>query len=231
MWRATSRLHAIAGLGPIMMEYRLSPNMRCCTIGMRSIFLDLACDRYFLLKQDAEVRFQKFRAGSADEADLAWLISKGIICPGVHETSDNLPALRAPEFSALDTDQPAASFVSMAKAAVAQIAASRTLRRLPIARILSEIQPVSQLRIPDEHQHALYVASAFQQARYLISGIDQCLPRGIAMKRMLARQGCHADLVIGVTLPFSAHCWVQLGSTVLTDPLDLVETYTPILVA
>lgn len=51
------------------------------------------------------------------------------------------------------------------------------------------------------------------------------------MKRMLARQGCHADLVIGVTLPFSAHCWVQLGSTVLTDSLDLVQAYKPILVA
>lgn len=214
-----------------MVEYRLSPDMRCCTIGTHSIFLDLACDRYFLLKQDAEVRFQKFRAGSADEADLAWLHSKRIICPGVHQPSDNLPTLHAPEFSALDNDLPSARFVCTAKAAFAQIAASRAIRRLPIARVLSEIQPVSQQRIPDEYQHALYVASAFQQARYLISGIDQCLPRGIAMKSMLARQGCHADLVIGVALPFSAHCWVQLGSTVLTDPLDLVEPYKPILVA
>jgi len=213
------------------MQYKLSPDMRCCTVGTRSIFLDLTRDRYFLLKQDAEVRFQKFRAGSADEADLAWLISKRIICPGTREPSDNLQALHAPECSALDRDLPSARFVCTAQAAFAQIAASRAIRRLPIARILGEIQPVSQRRIPDEHQHALHVASAFRQARYFISGIDQCLPRGIAMKRMLARQGCHADLVIGVALPFSAHCWVQLGSMVLTDPLDLVATYKPILVA
>lgn len=231
MWRATSRLHAIAGLGLITMEYRLSPDMRCCTIGTHSIFLDLACDRYFLLKQDAEVRFQKFRAGRADEADLAWLISKRIICPGARQPSDNFPALHAPQCSALDIDLPSARFVSTAQAAIAQIAASRAIRRLPIARILGEIQPVSQRRIPDERRHALHVASAFRQARYFISGTDQCLPRGIAMKRMLARQGCHADLVIGVALPFSAHCWVQLGSMVLTDPLDLVEIYKPILVA
>ena len=225
------RLHAIAGLGQIIMEYSLSPDMRCCTIGTHSIFLDLARDRYFLLSEDAEVRFRKFREGRADEADLAWLVSRRIICPAVHEPADSVPAVPAPESSALDNDLPSARFVCTARAAFAQIAARRAIRRRPIARILSDIQTVSSRHIPDEHQHALYVASAFQQARYLISGTDQCLPRGVAMKRMLARQGCHADLVIGVTLPFSAHCWVQLGSTVLTDPLDLVAAYIPILVA
>lgn len=213
------------------MEFSLSPDMRCCTIGTHSIFLDLSRDRYFLLSKDAEVRFRKFREGRADEADLAWLVSRRIICPAVHEPADSVPALPAPEFSALDNDLPSARFVCTARAALAQIAARRAIRRRPIARILSEFPTVSERHIPDERQHALYVASAFQQARYLISGTDQCLPRGIAMKRILARQGCHADLVIGVTLPFSAHCWVQLGSTVLTDSLDLVQAYKPILVA
>ncbi|ESZ87130.1 MAG: hypothetical protein Q27BB25_10440 [Blastomonas sp. CACIA14H2] len=225
------RLHAIAGPGQIIMEYRLSPDMRCCTIGTHSVFLDLSRDRYFLLSEDAEVRFRKFREGRADEADLAWLVSRRIICPDAHEPADSVPAVPAPESSALDNDLPSARFVCTARAAFAQISARRDIRHRPIARILSEIHTVRERHIPDEHQHALYVASAFQQARYLISGTDQCLPRGIAMKRMLARQGCHADLVIGVTLPFSAHCWVQLGSTVLTDFLDLVQAYKTILVA
>lgn len=205
--------------------------MRCCTIGTHSVFLDLSRDRYFLLSEDAEVRFRKFREGRADEGDLAWLVSRRIICPDEHEPADSVPALPDPEFSALDSDLPSARFVCTTKAAFAQIAARRAIRRRAIARILSEIPTVSECHIPDERQHALYVASAFQQARFMISGTDQCLPRGIAMKRMLARQGCHADLVIGVTLPFSAHCWVQLGSIVLTDPLDLVQAYKPILVA
>ena len=55
--------------------------------------------------------------------------------------------------------------------------------------------------------------------------------RGIAIRRVLAGKGCDARLVIGVTLPFAAHCWVQLGSAVLTDPLDVVLPYTPILIA
>ncbi len=50
------------------------------------------------------------------------------------------------------------------------------------------------------------------------------------MKQVLASQGCHANLVIGVALPFSAHAWVQSGDTILTDALELVEPYTPILV-
>ena len=50
------------------------------------------------------------------------------------------------------------------------------------------------------------------------------------MRRVLAGKGCKVRLIIGVTLPFAAHCWVQLGSTVLTDPLDVVAPYKPILI-
>lgn len=47
------------------------------------------------------------------------------------------------------------------------------------------------------------------------------------MRRLLA--GPDARLLIGVTMPFSAHCWVQVGDTVLTDSLDLVLSFQPIL--
>ena len=82
-----------------------------------------------------------------------------------------------------------------------------------------------------QRSEARRLAAAFQRARYYWSGIDECLSRGIAMRRELAGKGCEARLVIGVTLPFAAHCWVQLGPAVLTDPLDVVTPYTPIFIA
>ncbi len=48
------------------------------------------------------------------------------------------------------------------------------------------------------------------------------------MKRLLAQRGCDARLVFGVTMPFSAHCWVQAEDVVLTDTLDIVRRYQPI---
>lgn len=51
------------------------------------------------------------------------------------------------------------------------------------------------------------------------------------MRRMLQRRGCQSCLVFGVTMPFAAHCWVQAGDKVLTDPLDVVLHYQPIFCA
>jgi hypothetical protein len=71
-------------------------------------------------------------------------------------------------------------------------------------------------------------AAAFLHSRRLVSAADQCLVRGIAMKRLLAQRGCDASLVFGVTMPFSAHCWVQASDVVLTDTLDIIRRYQPI---
>src|SRR3546814_20150542 len=81
-----------------------------------------------------------------------------------------------------------------------------------------------------QRSDARQVAAAFKRARHYFSGMDECLSRGVAMRRVLAGKGCEARLVTGVTLPFAAQCWVQLGWAVLTDPLDVVTSYTPLLV-
>ncbi|RYM07421.1 lasso peptide biosynthesis B2 protein [Sphingobium cupriresistens] len=39
------------------------------------------------------------------------------------------------------------------------------------------------------------------------------------------------DVVLGVQLgPFSAHCWVQHEDRLVNDRVDMVRTFTPILV-
>lgn len=58
-----------------------------------------------------------------------------------------------------------------------------------------------------------------------------CLHRAFLLARYLARNGIRADWVFGVrTWPFAAHCWVQIGDTVVGDRLSRVSGFTPILV-
>jgi hypothetical protein len=75
------------------------------------------------------------------------------------------------------------------------------------------------------------IARAFMRADLVLSPLDQCLPRSIALASTLARRGISASLVIGVRLrPFLAHSWVQSGTLLLNDRPDVVCTFVPILV-
>lgn len=59
-----------------------------------------------------------------------------------------------------------------------------------------------------------------------------CLYRSFMLLRHLRRRGHDALWVFGVrTWPFEAHCWLQLGDTVLDDSADRISAYSPILVA
>lgn len=60
----------------------------------------------------------------------------------------------------------------------------------------------------------------------------ECLQRGFQLKRLLRAHGIASDWVFGVkTWPFAAHCWIQIGDTVIGDTLERVRIYTPIMAA
>lgn len=74
-------------------------------------------------------------------------------------------------------------------------------------------------------------ASLFKLGSLLATPLDHCLPRSVWAAHCLLDRGILPDLIFGVRLnPFSAHCWVQCGETVMNDRLDDVRNYTPILV-
>src|SRR3546814_10650482 len=101
------------------------------------------------------------------------------------------------------------------------------IRRPPRSTLTDTLFPCTTLfRSLDRGQST---AAAFVRAWRYRNATDQCLVRSIAMRAMLARRGLGSDLVIGVMLPFSAHCWIQVGAAVLSDPLDLVVNYQPLL--
>ena len=60
---------------------------------------------------------------------------------------------------------------------------------------------------------------------------EVCLHRSFMLLHYLRGLGVCADWVFGVrTWPFAAHCWLQIGDTVVGDDLHRVARYTPILV-
>lgn len=193
------------------------------------VFLDLRADRYFLLHGDAARRFERFLAGTLSAADADWLSERRIISPAfaAQEPARSAPTVRS---SIFDVEMPAACLRDTAAAIGAQIRARYELRSRSLGRIIKSIdhpEILSRTLAPEGYRAA---AAAFRRARHFFPAIDECLPRGIAMKRLLCRQRREAALVIGVTLPFSAHCWVQAGDVVLTDPIDVVLPFEPILV-
>ncbi|ASR50314.1 lasso peptide biosynthesis B2 protein [Blastomonas fulva] len=212
------------------MTYRLSPHLRYCLFASASIFLDVDRARYFLLQDRADARFRRFLEQSADAADFHWLIARNIITEGCDDPTLHNPKVPAPTSGLENHPSLSADVVSTIRAIAAQITARRMLRRLPFAEILKPGWSTAQRVAQDQNHQVSLVTAAFQRARHFVPAKDQCLVRSIAMKKVLASHGCHVDLVIGVALPFSAHAWVQSGDTILTDPLDLVEPYKPILV-
>ncbi|MFL0694667.1 MAG: lasso peptide biosynthesis B2 protein [Agrobacterium tumefaciens] len=75
------------------------------------------------------------------------------------------------------------------------------------------------------------IVAGSERARLIRSAPDRCVPRSLALVLLCASRGLRAHAVIGVrTRPFAAHCWAQHGPIVLSDPLETVAPFTPILV-
>ena len=102
------------------------------------------------------------------------------------------------------------------------------MRRRLARRSLGALLAPTRLQTAEIESYKSLAAAFARGSRYR-SATDQCLVRCLAMREMFARRGLGVDLVIGVMLPFAAHCWVQNGSVLLSDPLDSVQNFKPLL--
>lgn len=184
-----------------------------------------------MLEGDAASRFAAILRASPDNDAETWLAERSLQNLA-SPIAQSFAGRFVPERSLVDEEvQDKASLSDTAHAIFFLVRAQRDLRRKPLAEILASFSLSRPAPEDAQERYVRSAAAAFARARHYVSGIDKCLSRGVAMRRFLAGRGCEAQLVIGVTLPFAAHCWVQRGSTVLTDPLDVVTPYEPILVA
>ena len=207
-----------------MESYRLRTHLSYCLIGSRAIFLDLAASRYFLLEGAGAERLIAFAERKASEQELIWLVEQGVIEPGAAppaRAGAPLP-LASLHDRHLGTPRPWLLLEAIAR----QARARRHLAKQALGALLNSSVTPGVKFDPDRCRP---IAAAIERASRYHDATDQCLTRGLAMRAMLTRRDLAADLVIGVMLPFAAHCWLQSGTTVLSDPLDRVVNFTPLL--
>ncbi|WP_447759764.1 lasso peptide biosynthesis B2 protein [Sphingopyxis panaciterrae] len=207
-----------------MAPYRLRAGLSYCLIGSRAVFLDLAASRYFLLEGAGAECLATFAEGRASGDEMDWLVEQGLIEPG-----DALP-MRAlaprPATSLHDRSLGTPRPWLLVEAIAVEAGARRRLANQALGALL---EPSGLADADADPDRCRPVAVAIERASRYRDATDQCLVRGLAMRAMLARRGLPVDLVIGVMLPFAAHCWIQSGTTVLSDPLDRVANFTPLL--
>jgi hypothetical protein len=214
--------------------YHFAPGISACRPAGRLILLDLARDRYFALTDDHDAALSRLITSAGDEADrprLQMLADQGLLvpapagdrprlCPQVQAAQETL-ALPAGRTSPLQT----------ARATLAVMRARQVLRHQSLDRAIADLR-ARRPAAPRGSAARLYrIVAAFRATSGVISPLDQCLPRSLALARRLFAAGLAPDLVIGVAVqPFRAHCWLQLSDQLLVDDIDTVRQFTPILV-
>ena len=213
-------------------ELDIRPGLHFCRFDGEYVLLDLPADRYFLIAGATAQAFTHFLEHRSNAGEQAILLEQELICATHTSGSTSIAMPPTATASLIDRSFPKAPLLDTLWAIHHQWRARADLRRQSIAEIACELAKLPRKSSTNSAQPAcLRTAAAFQRTRRYVSATDQCLARGIGLRRMLAGQGCDARLVFGVTLPFAAHCWVQIGETVLADPLDVVLHYKPIFAA
>jgi hypothetical protein len=119
--------------------------------------------------------------------------------------------------------------------AAAWAATTLRLRALPISRVVNRLRSGELYR---RRQRASFdinkarllttIHFALQPAFY--SAKDKCLRNSLTLVEFLAKYDVYPKCIFGVKMePFAAHAWVQHGAVVLTDPIEHIKTFTPIM--
>lgn len=221
------------------MHFTLPDGVSYCDAGGRLVFLDIKRDRYVALAADAEASFRRAVADESLTAEesrtLEDLVSNGLLqrsAGGSRSAPCAAPACA--ERSLMDGNR-SASPTRVAHALWRLLHARITCGLRPLERTIGNLAQrkaaLSARRIPSSLEVVEEVAAAFSRTALLVTPLDRCLPRSVAVAHMLLDLGIKPDLVIAVRLqPFSAHCWVQHGATLINETSDRTRTYTAILV-
>lgn len=89
--------------------------------------------------------------------------------------------------------------------------------------------PAATADCPEEQLNAL-VDLFFHLAPFFYKQADRCFLNSLVLTEFLRSYGIGARWIFGVSAaPFSAHCWTQVGDTVVADSLFRIWRLTPIL--
>ncbi|MES2136941.1 MAG: lasso peptide biosynthesis B2 protein [Pseudomonadota bacterium] len=217
-----------------MTHLQLLPHVSVAMVEDRPIFLDLRRDRYFALHGEAANAMAALRSDPhrlADDKLAGTLIATGLFAAS-DEPRELLPAPFAIPDRDLPDDRANLHIKDLIPVLLLLAGCHRAVRKQPLDKVIARRRrPGAERPRLLSADAILALAQRFLRARALIPIKPVCLQDSLALHDWLAAHWARATLVIGVRLdPFAAHCWVQLGETVLNDASDRVAAYTPILV-
>lgn len=197
------------------------------------IVLDVPCDRYTRFGGNAAMTLAAIADGQTlgpDFAGVAALQRAGIVTAGPQPGSCFLDPrdMLQPMSSVLEGGESPREVSWHDLGIVFACAKSRLdLQRKSLAQVLRQLPSPPPRRSTGDIGK---LARDFDAGRRLAPFRPRCLPDALAFTRYARRRGHDVRLVFGVKChPFEAHCWAQLGSVVLTDPLERIVRFQPIL--
>lgn len=201
-------------------------------IGSDLLFLDLARDAYVCLAGAAEA-VRGPVAGAAALDILQPALTDALQAAGL-VGAEPAPRRLAPTASRdLARARPEAQGLAIVRALpMTWISAWRYFR--PLGDLLQSAPTGAGAFDPGAEPCATArsVIADFQTRWPWALGRGRCLHRAFVLRSLLRAHGCDAAWVFGVrTYPFEAHCWLQIGVTVLDDPLTQLSAYAPLYVA
>lgn len=220
------------------MVFRLRDGLSWCDCAGRAIFLDLECDRYFCLPDDADTAFRRW-AGSGGANDDPGVCDRleqiGLLVRGGPRSEQPASAALEPPTRDLAVENLGKPQIwDIARAVVAQRRAQTQVAR---GRLAGLVRTAARDQAPSApcpgyaDTAARRVAAAFESAALILRKTDRCLPRALAARAVGRRLGVRMPVVFGVRLePFAAHCWAQWGNAVVVGDFEEVRLFTPILV-
>ncbi|MEJ2795999.1 lasso peptide biosynthesis B2 protein [Sphingopyxis sp. CCNWLW8] len=203
--------------------------------------LDLKADRYYRLDRRHSAALRAMAGGECN-AHLdarASLVAKGLIRPGdgPAATPVSAPRVTASVIERRLSWRPETQNCSISPLELfaLRFMAGQVLGRLGLFRTARYYRGrrdrchEQQGGLQRSQDRAAALAACFADQRRFFPAKRRCVPDSLALAAILWRRGCAAEVFFGVRLdPFAAHCWVQHGALLLSDPLDSVAEFTPV---
>lgn len=211
----------------------LSPDVQVAVRGEDLVLLDLRSGTYACLPGAARAMGLDNGRPCIDDPDLAALLGAEEL---LADTAPARPRSPPPSLPTRDLMTGSASRLSLAVsdrlALLRGLAAVTNIYRrgdFPALIAWARRRTPAQAA-PTPSADIRRLALALRQLLPWIPFQGDCLYRSFLLRAVLRAAGQEAWWVFGVqTWPFEAHCWLQVGDTVLDDAAERVGAYTPIL--
>lgn len=210
--------------------FQLHPSLSFCEADGRHVFLDLEGDRYFFLHGDLAQAWRALLGGEASTSQLEAVKSRNLVVDSGGSSLAPCSAEIAQE-SLLDDPLHRTPWLGAIGHVLSVARTRRSLRQRGLAkatrRYIQLKGNVARKRVMKDELGT--IAATFARLDLLVTTIDQCLPRSLALANHLARLGYWPELVFAVRpTPFRAHCWVECEGFLMNDRHDRVRLYQPI---